>query len=111
MAYTYIFKKGAYACLKGENSRLQLFNNQMFETRKKKQKNKVLFMFLQLFLVFILCAIWCTFLFLSFQNMLNVYFVKILYEFEKNGEVAKKVAKKFTSKKLEARYYKEDEKQ
>jgi hypothetical protein len=43
--------------------------------------------------------------------MLNVYFVKILYEFEKNGEVAKKVAKKFTSKKLEARYYKEDEKQ
>jgi hypothetical protein len=65
-------------------------------------------MFLQIFLRFYtVCTIWWAF---CFANMLNVC-VKIRYEFEKNGEVAEKVAKKFTIKKLEARYYKEDEKQ
>ncbi len=32
-------------------------------------------------------------LFLGWKNILNVYFVQIRYEFEKNEEIAEKVAK------------------
>jgi hypothetical protein len=82
---------------KGEN-RLQIFNNLKVETRKKKQKNIPFHVPTNFSLFLILNEPFCARLFLGLKHILNVYFVQIRYEFEKNGEIAEKVAKKFTTK-------------